>query len=166
MGARGARVKTIVRELGGEKIDIIRFHSDPIELLEEALKPAIPKNIRSNEAERRIHFEVAEDDLSIAIGRRGFNAKLTSRLLGWKLDIGKEEQEAVGFDEKVAKAIEGINMIPGIEPAIAQRLVTIGLGSPEAFEGVSESDLMDAGFTEEEADDVVAKVSEYLHQGT
>ncbi|MEC8190748.1 MAG: transcription termination/antitermination protein NusA, partial [Verrucomicrobiota bacterium] len=125
-----------------------------------------PKNIRSNEAERRIHFEVAEDDLSIAIGRRGFNAKLTSRLLGWKLDIGKEEKEAVGFDEKVAKAIEGINMIPGIEPAIAQRLVTIGLVSPEAFEGVSESDLMDAGFTEEEANDVVAKVSEYLHQGT
>ena len=166
VGARGARVKTIVRELGGEKIDIIRFHSDPIELLEEALKPAIPKNIRSNEAERRIHFEVAEDDLSIAIGRRGFNAKLTSRLIGWKLDIGKEEQEAVGFDEKVAKAIEGINMIPGIEPAIAQRLVTIGLVSPDAFEGVSESDLMDAGFTEEEANDVVAKVSEYLHQGT
>jgi N utilization substance protein A len=165
VGARGARVKTIVRELGGEKIDIIRFHSDPIELLEEALKPAIPKNIRSNEAERRIHFEVAEDDLSIAIGRRGFNAKLTSRLLGWKLDIGKEEQEAVGFDEKVAKAIKGINMIPGIEPAIAQRLVTIGLVSPEAFEGVSESDLMDAGFTEEEANDVVAKVSEYLQQG-
>ena len=57
-------------------------------------------------------------------------------------------------------------MIPGIEPAIAQRLVTIGLVSPEAFEGVSESDLMDAGFTEEEANDVVAKVSEYLHQST
>ena len=90
---------------------------------------------------------------------------MTSRLLGWKLDIGKEEQEAVGFDEKVAKAIEGINMIPGIEPAIAQRLVTIGLVSPEAFERVSESDLMDAGFTDLEANDVVAKVSEYLQQG-
>jgi N utilization substance protein A len=165
VGARGARVKTIVRELGGEKIDIIRYHSDPIELLEEALKPAIPKNIRSNEAERRIHFEVAEDDLSIAIGRRGFNAKLTSRLLGWKLDIGKEEKEAVGFDEKIAKAVQGINMIPGIEPALAERLVTIGLVSPEAFEGVSAADLVDAGFTQEEADAVVAKVAAYLQQG-
>ena len=80
VGARGARVKTIVRELGGEKIDIVRHFSDPSQMLEEALRPAVPKNIRLNEAERRIHFEVAEEDLSIAIGRRGFNAKLTSAL--------------------------------------------------------------------------------------
>lgn len=164
VGARGARVKTIVRELGGEKIDIIRYYSDPIQLLEEALKPAVPKNIKVNETDRRIHFEVAEDDLSIAIGRRGFNAKLTSRLLGWKLDIGKEEKEAVGFDEKMAKAVQGINMIPGIEPAIAERLVAIGLVSPEAFEGVSIGDLIDADFSEEEAGDVLAKVSAYLEQ--
>lgn len=164
VGARGARVKTIVRELGGEKIDIIRYFSDPLQLLEEALKPAVPKNIKVNEADRRIHFEVAEDDLSIAIGRRGFNAKLTSRLLGWKLDIGKVEKEAVGFDEKVAKAVQGINMIPGIQPEIAERLVTIGLVSPEAFEGVSVADLADAGFTEEEASDVLAKVNAYLEQ--
>ncbi len=164
VGARGARVKTIVRELGGEKIDIIRYHDDPIQLLEEALKPAVPKNIKVIEADRRIHFEVAEDDLSIAIGRRGFNAKLTSRLIGWKLDIGKEEKEAVGFDEKVAKALKGINMIPGIEPAIAARLVAIGLISPEAFEGVSVGDLVDAEFSEEEASDVLAKVAAYLEQ--
>jgi len=164
VGARGARVKTIVRELGGEKIDIIRYYQDPIQLLEEALKPAIPKNIKVNESDRRIHFEVAEDDLSIAIGRRGFNAKLTSRLLGWKLDIGKEEKEAVGFDEKVAKAVEGLNMIPGIAPAIAERLVTIGFVSPDAFEGVSASDLEDAGFTQEEAQDVISRVDAYLQQ--
>ena len=164
VGARGARVKTIVRELGGEKIDIIRYFSDPIQLLEEALKPAVPKNIKIIEADRRIRFEVAEDDLSIAIGRRGFNAKLTSRLLGWKLDIGKEEKEAVGFDEKVAKAVKGINMIPGIAPSIAARLVPMGLVSPEAFEGVSVGDLADAGFTEEEASDVLAKVSAYLEE--
>jgi N utilization substance protein A len=164
VGARGARVKTIVRELGGEKIDIIRYHSDPIQLLEEALKPAVPKNIKVIEADRRIHFEVAEDDLSIAIGRRGFNAKLTSRLIGWKLDIGKEEKEAVGFDEKVAKALKGINMIPGIEPEIGERLVSIGLISPEAFEGVSVGDLVDAEFSEEEASDVLAKVAAYMEQ--
>ncbi|MEM1221925.1 MAG: transcription termination factor NusA [Verrucomicrobiota bacterium] len=166
VGARGARVKTIVRELGGEKIDIIRHYTDPLQLLEEALKPAVPKKIRIDELDRRIHFEVAEDDLSIAIGRRGFNAKLTSRLLGWKLDIAKEEKAAVGFDQKVAKAVEGINMIPGIEPQIAERLVTIGLISPEAFEGVSAADLVDAGFTEEESVDVLSKVTAYLQQNT
>lgn len=162
VGARGARVKTIVRELGGEKIDIVRYFSDPHQMLEEALRPAVPKNIRLNEAERRMHFEVAEDDLSVAIGRRGFNARLTSRLLGWKLDIGKEEKQAVGFDQKVAQAVEGINMIPGIDPAIAQQLVGIGLISPEAFEGVAAADLVDAGFSEEQAEDVIAKVNTYL----
>lgn len=161
VGARGARVKTIVRELGGEKIDIVRYYADPVRLLEEALRPAVPKNIRVMENERRIHFEVGEDDLSIAIGRRGFNAKLTSRLLGWKLDIGKEEKEAVGFDEKVARAVEGINMIPGIAPEMAARLVTIGLVSPEAFEGVSEDDLVEAGFEPSEAADIIDKVNRY-----
>ena len=164
VGARGARVKTIVRELGGEKIDIIRFYQDPLQLLEEALKPAVPKNINVNEGDRRIHFEVAEDDLSIAIGRRGFNAKLTSRLLGWKLDIGKEEKEAVGFDEKVAKAVQGLNAINGLDPELASRLVAIGFASPEVFEGVEADDLIDAGFTPEEATDVISKVAAFFQQ--
>lgn len=162
VGSRGTRVKTIVRELGGEKIDIIRYDSDPIRLLEEALKPAVPKDIELNEEEHRIHFNVIEDDLSIAIGRKGLNAKLTSRLLGWKLDIGKKEIEAVGFSQKVAKAVEGINLIPGIEPDIAERLVAIGLVSAEAFEGVSSTDLLDAGFSEEEASNILSKVQNHL----
>ena len=164
VGARGARVKTIVRELGGEKIDIIRYYQDPLQLLEEALKPAVPKNINVNEGDRRIHFEVAEDDLSIAIGRRGFNAKLTSRLLGWKLDIGKEEKEAVGFDEKVAKAVQGLNAISGLDPEVASRLVAIGFASPEVFEGVEADDLIGAGFTSEEAADVISKVAAFFQQ--
>lgn len=162
VGARGARVKTIVRELGGEKIDIIRYFAEPLALLEEALKPAVPKNINVNEVDRRIHFEVIEDDLSIAIGRKGFNAKLTSRLLGWKLDIGKLETVTAGFDEKVAKAAAGLAAIPGLDPSLAERLVSIGFVSPEAFEGVTPADLVDAGFSEDEAADVMSKVGSYL----
>ncbi|MFO8027138.1 MAG: transcription termination factor NusA [Opitutales bacterium] len=164
VGARGARVKTIVRELGGEKIDIIRYFQDPLALLEEALRPAVPKNVKVNEVERRIHFQVAEDDLSIAIGRKGFNAKLTSRLLGWKLDIGKEEKEAVGFDEKVAKAAAGLAAIPGLDPDLAARLVGSGFASPEVFEGVEAEDLVGLGFTEAEAEDVLSKVEAYLSE--
>jgi len=164
VGARGARVKTIVRELGGEKIDIIRYFQDPLALLEEALKPAVPRNVKVNEADRRIHFQVAEDDLSIAIGRKGFNAKLTSRLLGWKLDIGKEEKEAVGFDEKVAKAAAGLAAIPGLDPALAARLVSSGFASPEVFEGVESEDLVGLGFTEAEASDVLSKVEAYISE--
>lgn len=164
VGARGARVKSVVRELNGEKIDIIRYYSDPRKLLEEAMKPAIPRNIKTFEDKRRIYFEVTESDLSVTIGRRGLNAKLTSRLIGWKLDIGKEEKKNLGFEELKQKAITGINQIPGIEDEIASRLVGIGINSPAAFEGVTSGDLVESGFTEEEAQFILSKVSEFASQ--
>ena len=158
VGARGARVKSIVRELNGEKVDIVRWFEDPIELLAEALKPAVPKNIKLDRDKRRMYFEVEEDDLSIAIGRKGINARLTSRLLGWKLDIGKVEVKEVGFDERKAQAAQALTAV-GIEFELADRLVAVGLVSPEAFEGVTSEDLMGLGFTSEEADGVLEKVA-------
>src|SRR5476651_2629804 len=100
VGARGARVKSIVRELGGEKIDIIPYHPDPQRMLEEAIKPAIPKDIILDEKNHRILLKVATDDLAVAIGRKGQNARLTSRLIGWRLDI--EEFKAQGDDPRKA----------------------------------------------------------------
>ena len=79
VGARGARVKTIVRELGGEKIDIIKFFADPREMVIEALKPAVPREIIIDDKAHRVVLKVATDDLAIAIGRKGQNARLTSR---------------------------------------------------------------------------------------
>ncbi|MFP6893841.1 MAG: transcription termination factor NusA, partial [Opitutales bacterium] len=157
VGARGARVKSIVRELNGEKVDIVRWFEDPIELLAEALKPAVPKNIKLDRDKRRMYFEVEEDDLSIAIGRKGINARLTSRLLGWKLDIGKVEVKEVGFDERKAQAAQALTAV-GVEFELADRLVAVGLVSPEAFEGVTSEDLMGLGFTSEEADGILEKV--------
>ena len=161
VGARGARVKSIVRELSGEKIDIIRYYSDPIRMLEEAIKPAIPKNINLDEANRRIFFEVSEDDLSVAIGRRGQNARLTSRLLGWKLDISKEQKLDDGFEARVEAAVAGWHDVSGISDETAQGLVNMGIVSPEAFIGVELNDLIDTGFSESEAKEIIEKVSEY-----
>ena len=158
VGARGARVKAIVRELGGEKVDVIRYFPDPRKMLEEAISPAVPKNMRIDEANRRIYFEVAENDLSIAIGRRGQNAKLTSKLLGWRLDIGKESSGEVQFEERKQRAVEGIHQIPGISDEDAQILVSNGITSIEAFEGVNSSDLIDLGFDEKKANNIIAKV--------
>jgi len=166
VGARGARVKSVVRELNGEKIDIIRYYPEPQRLLEEALKPAVPRNLQINEEKRRIYFEVTESDLSVTIGRKGLNAKLTSRLIGWKLDIGKEEKRDLGFEELKQKAISGINQIPGIEEALAMRLVEIGINSPAAFEGVTPADLVDSGFTEPEAIHIMEKVEEFNQQAS
>ena len=161
VGARGARVKSIVRELGGEKIDIIRYYNEPIKMLEEAIKPAIPRNVDIDETNLRMSFEVAEDDLSIAIGRRGQNARLTSRLLGWKLDISKEQRVDLGFDARVQAAVAGWHGVSGISNEDAEKLVEIGIVSPEAFVGVEVSDLVDAGFEGELASNIIEKVNEY-----
>lgn len=156
VGARGARVKTIVRELGGEKIDIIRYFEDPREMILEALKPAEPKEIVLDEPSHRILLRVATDDLAVAIGRKGQNARLTSRLIGWRIDI--EEYMAVSTDP-VQVAITLLVDTFSMDAAIAARLVEMGINSPGAFEGVEAGDLVDAGFTEEEANAIIASVS-------
>ena len=161
VGARGARVKSIVRELGGEKIDIVKYSADPLELLHEAIKPAVPLNIKLDEPNKRIIFEVSEENLSIAIGRRGQNARLTSRLLGWKLDIAKEQVSEVGFDQRLTEAIKGWEGVTGISDELAAFLVQHGLVSPETFEGVEVKDLVKLGFSEEDAGQVVTLVQNH-----
>jgi N utilization substance protein A len=156
VGARGARVKTIVRELGGEKIDIIRYFADPREMVLEALKPAVPREIIIDEKSHRIVLKVATDDLAVAIGRKGQNARLTSRLIGWRLDI--EEFKAMGDDPRQT-AIDLLVKTFALEEETAARLVDMGINSPAAFEGVEAEDLVDAGFTAEEADTIIARVS-------
>ena len=157
VGARGARVKTIVRELGGEKIDIIRYFADPKEMIIEAFKPAVPREITIDDKNHRIVLKVATDDLAIAIGRKGQNARLTSRLIGWRLDI--EEFHAVG-DDPVGNAIALLTKTYEFDAALAKRLVDMGINSPAAFEGVETDDLVSAGFTAEEAAGIVARVSQ------
>ncbi|MEN9661642.1 MAG: hypothetical protein RL324_591 [Verrucomicrobiota bacterium] len=156
VGARGARVKTIVRELGGEKIDIIKYFADPREMIIEALKPAVPREIIIDDKAHRVVLKVATDDLAIAIGRKGQNARLTSRLIGWRLDI--EEFKAQGENPRQT-AIDSLVKSFGLDPVIAGRLVDMGINSPGAFEGVEANDLEGAGFTAEEAADIINRVS-------
>ncbi|MGH7943584.1 MAG: transcription termination factor NusA [Opitutaceae bacterium] len=156
VGARGARVKTIVRELGGEKIDIIKYYADPREMIIEALKPAVPREIVLDEKTHRILLKVATDDLAVAIGRKGQNARLTSRLIGWRLDI--EEFKAVGADPE-GDAKRKLVAALGIPEPQALRLVKAGFVSLELFEGVETADLEGAGFTPEEASDIINRVS-------
>lgn len=156
VGARGARVKTIVRELGGEKIDIIRYFANPREMVLEALKPAVPRDIIIDEKSHRIVLKVATDDLAVAIGRKGQNARLTSRLIGWRLDI--EEFKAMGDDPRQT-AIDLLVKTFALDAATTARLVDMGINSPAAFEGVEAEDLVDAGFTAEEAGAIIARVS-------
>jgi N utilization substance protein A len=156
VGARGARVKSIVRELGGEKIDIIPYHADTKEMLIEALKPAVPREIVLDERSKRILLRVATDDLAIAIGKKGQNARLTSRLIGWRIDIEEFKVETV---DPRSQAINSLVSSFGLDKPVAERLVAIGINSPAAFEGVAVEDLVDSGFTAEEAGAIIAKVT-------
>jgi N utilization substance protein A len=158
VGARGARVKTIVRELGGEKIDIIKYFPAPRDMVIEALKPAVLREINIDEKSRRILIRVGNEDLAVAIGRKGQNARLTSRLLGWRLDI--EEFRTADADPRGA-AIALLVRSFEFDPAIAARLVDMGINSPAAFEAVDAEDLGAAGFTVEEVQAIVSRISSH-----
>jgi N utilization substance protein A len=152
VGTRGVRIRSIVKELGSEKIDIIRYSDDPMEFLQEAIHPAIPRNVCVDEANRQIKFEVGEDDLAVAIGRRGLNARLTSRLMNWRLDIKKAESEKEkNLNRRIQQATAGLNNVPGIGDELAQRLVACGFTDIDVFDGVFPEDLEDAGFSAEES---------------
>ncbi|MDR1435190.1 MAG: transcription termination factor NusA [Puniceicoccales bacterium] len=162
VGTRGVRIHSIVKELGGEKIDVIRYFENPVEFLQEAIHPAIPRNVRIDENHRQISFEVAEGDLAVAIGKRGLNARLTSRLMNWKLDIKKAETEKEkNLNRKIQQATAGLNNIPGIDSDLAQRLVACGFTGVDVFDDVNLEDLRDAGFSEEEAQLVLENIKNF-----
>ena len=156
VGARGARVKTIVRELNGEKVDIINWFADPKQMVLEALKPAVPRDIVLDERSKRILLRVATDDLAIAIGKKGQNARLTSRLIGWRIDIEEHKTEVV---DPRALAVKSLVLAFGLEKPLAERLVAVGINSPAAFEGVDADALVEAGFSAEEAAAVMQTVA-------
>jgi transcription termination/antitermination protein NusA len=127
VGLRGQRVKNIVRELNNEKVDVIPWSSDIKAFITKALEPAKIRSIEMNEAKKRVHVLVAEDQLSLAIGKRGQNARLTARLTGWEVDIDAEQVVVKGFDEKVAEAVAQLAAIPGVTKEQADALVHAGI---------------------------------------
>jgi N utilization substance protein A len=133
VGLRGQRVKNIVRELNNEKVDIIKWDPNIKVYIANALAPAQLKSFTVDEPHHRVKIMVAEDQLSLAIGKRGQNARLTSKLTGWQIDIEPEVVIAVGFEEKVAHAVEILAAIPGLTPEVASLLVHAGFSTLEAL---------------------------------
>lgn len=159
VGARGSRVRNLVKELNNEKIDIIRYMDDPADMLREAIKPAVPRNVQVDEAAHRIYFEVTSDDMSVALGRHGQNAKLTSKLLGWRLDIGKVDEAPKHIGHRIGQAVSVFANIPGIPEDVAKALVDRGFTDLQVFEDAHiADDLVDAGFAPEDAQLIVDAV--------
>src|SRR5437764_6395740 len=140
VGLRGQRVKNIVRELNNEKVDIIRWDPNIRFFMTNALAPAKLKAFEIDEANKRAKIIVSEDQLSLAIGKRGQNARLTSKLTGWQVDIEPEVVVTKGFEEKVAEAVDSLAAIPGISREQADVLVHHGL---TRLEDLLQADLSD-----------------------
>ncbi len=138
VGMRGSRVKNIVRELNNEKVDIIRWSADMKELVLEALKPAKVKSVTLDEAKKAILIKVDEDQLSLAIGKRGQNARLTSRLTGWDINIEQDQSAQKIFEGKKERAADAFAEALKVTPEIASKLVSVGMNSVETLATGSE----------------------------
>jgi N utilization substance protein A len=141
VGLRGQRVKNIVRELNNEKVDIIRWDPNVRTFITNALAPAKLKAFEISEAQKRVKIIVSEDQLSLAIGKRGQNARLTSKLTGWQVDIEAEVVVTKGFEQNVAEAVELLAAIEGISREQADALVHHGLTRLEDLLQADVSDL-------------------------
>ena len=141
VGMRGARVKNIVRELNNEKVDIIRWDADPVKFATAALKPANIKSITADEKSKTIHVLVHKDDLSLAIGRRGQNARLTAKLTGWEIDIQEDKTAAQVMESKTAEAAHSLAGVLGISEEDAQKLASSGMVSIDLVQTAGAEDI-------------------------
>jgi transcription termination/antitermination protein NusA len=160
VGLRGQRVKNIVRELNNEKVDIIKWDTNVRSYITNALAPAKLKNFDVDEQNRRVKIWVSDDQLSLAIGKRGQNARLTSKLTGWHIDIEQEPDTTMGFEEKVAQAVDSVAAIPGITREQADILVHHGLKSLEDLLQVEAGDLEEIPELAEHAQPIIDAVKE------
>jgi N utilization substance protein A len=150
VGMRGSRVKNIVRELNNEKVDIIRWSSDPKDFVLEALKPAKVKNLVFDIEKKSVKISVDEDQLSLAIGKKGQNARLTSRLTGWEINIEKEAPSTTAVEQKVLQAAQTLAGSLPITEEQAMTLVKNGFTNLEGLRDAEVQDLVDVLGVEEE----------------
>jgi len=141
---RGSRGKNIVRELNNEKVDIIRWSDNMSDLVEEALKPAGISNIALDETTKTATITVPEDQLSLAIGKRGQNARLSAKLTGWEINIQKDESAKEIFDARIAQAANALVKELSIDQTTAEALVRAGMESAEVIVLAEPQDLVDA----------------------
>ncbi len=166
VGMRGARVKNIVRELNNEKVDIIRWSDDPAELVREALKPAELITISVNKADKIVNVTVSEEDLSKAIGRKGQNARLSSRLMGWDVQVRRDETKEEQFRDKIGGVAHTLGEQLGITDELAAKLTLIGGVSAEMIIDMPADFLAGAlEIGEEEAEAILGRANSIVAGG-
>ena len=163
VGMRGSRVQAVVAELQGEKIDIIQWSQDDATFIVNALAPAEVSKVVMDEEDERVEVVVPDEQLSLAIGRRGQNVRLASQLTGWQIDIMTESQESERrqreFSERTALFQEALD----VDEVIAQLIVTEGFASVEDIAYVDANEIAAIeGFDEDTAEEIQARARDYL----
>ena len=157
VGVRGNRIKNIVDELGGERIDIVRWSDDLQVLIPNALQPAEVEEVILCQMLGRAIVLVREDQLSLAIGRRGQNVRLASKLSGWDIEIMTREE----LDEQIERAVGGFSSIAGVDEGLAEKLVGEGFLSYDDLSVIEPDALMEMGdLTEEQVQAIVEQAEE------
>jgi N utilization substance protein A len=154
VGVRGNRIKNIVDEISGERIDIVRWSDDMQVLIPNALQPAEVEEVILCQMLGRAIVLVREDQLSLAIGRRGQNVRLASKLCGWDIEIMTREE----LDEQIEQAVVGFSSLEGVESELAEKLVGEGFLSYDDLSIIEPDALVEmGGFSAEQADRIVAQ---------
>lgn len=157
VGVRGNRIKNIVDELAGERIDIVRWSDDAETLIRAALQPAEVDQVLLCDMIGRAIVLVREDQLSLAIGRKGQNVRLASKLCGWDIEIMTNDE----LEQQIDRAVTGFTQIEGMTEELAQKLVEQGYLSYDDLSVIEPDALMEmGGLTEEQVDTIVAKADE------
>ncbi|MCA1300490.1 transcription termination factor NusA [Stappia indica] len=165
VGMRGSRVQAVVGELQGEKIDIIPWNPDAATFIVNALQPAEVAKVVLDEDAERIEVVVPDEQLSLAIGRRGQNVRLASQLTGWAIDIMTEHDESERrqreFAERTQLFVDALN----VDEVVGQLLASEGFASVEEVAYVERDEVATIeGFDEDTADEIQARAREYLEE--
>jgi N utilization substance protein A len=163
VGMRGSRVQAVVAELQGEKIDIIQWSPDEATFIVNALAPAEVSKVVMDEEDERVEVVVPDEQLSLAIGRRGQNVRLASQLTGWQIDIMTESQESERRQREFAERTQLFQEALDVDEVIAQLLVTEGFATVEdvAYVDVSEIASIE-GFDEDTGAEIQARAQDFL----
>ena len=165
VGMRGSRVQAVVNELQGEKIDILSWTNDIADFVVKALQPSEVMKVVLYDEDQRLEVVVPEDQLSLAIGRRGQNVRLASELSGWDIDILTEDQESERrqkeFQERTTLFMESLD----VDELLSQLLVTEGFTDIEELAFVEIEEIINiAGFDEETAQEIQARANDFLEK--
>jgi N utilization substance protein A len=131
VGMKGSRVQSVVQELRGEKIDIIEYNPDPAKFVCNGLAPAVISKVVIDQANRLMEVIVPDDQLSLAIGKRGQNVRLASKLTEWRIDVKSESK----YQKSLKEGYDSLLALPGVGDATADNLYEAGFSSAEELAG-------------------------------